>query len=103
MGLGREQGPAQGLVQPDSAQAEKKPDGDGQVPCSSTIPYLQSRAQNPKNVHPQSYVSERSPTTGACTPFLWEKSSLCECAEVQHPTAQKQLQGCSSALGNGLG
>lgn len=34
MGLGREQEPALGPVQPDSAQAEKKPDGDGQVPCA---------------------------------------------------------------------
>lgn len=34
MGLGREQGPALGPVQPDSAQAEKKPDGDGQVLCA---------------------------------------------------------------------
>ena len=35
-------------------------------------------------------MPEERPITGQHTLFLQEQSGLCECAEVQHPTAQKQ-------------
>lgn len=48
-------------------------------------------------------MPEERQITDAYTPFLWEQRGLCECGEIRHPRAPKRWQGCSSALGNGLG